>query len=369
MATLMSKPTGLPAGETQTAEGFFTRERLSVLVLLAASALVAVVCYKLARPFLPAFTWALALGVAAHPAYRWLDRRIRNRNLSAALATACVGLLIIAPATYVAAQLFQQALEFADILERQGGLEGLLARVRQSPYLGQAVGWLETQADVQEEKERLRDSVQERVGPFLQGTAWTAVQLFIAHFALFYFFRDGRSVIRFLRSISPLSEGETDQIFGRVVAIIHATLYGVLVVAAIQGTLGGLMFWILGLPAPLLWGVVMAILAAVPLMGPFMIWLPAAAVLGFQGDWIRAFILAGWGMLVVSLIDNFLYPILVGREIRLHTLPVFVGILGGVLLFGPAGVVLGPLILALADALIRIWRRRTSWGQAADRFT
>jgi predicted PurR-regulated permease PerM len=183
---------------------------------------------------------------------------------------------------------------------------------------------------------------------------------------LFYFFRDRAIALRTLRSLVPLSDTETDAVFQRVADTIHATIYGNLLVAAIQGLLGGLMFWWLGLPAPVLWGAVMALLAVIPWAGAFLVWLPAAVILALQGDWARALVLAAWGAIAVGFIDNLLYPVFVGNRLRLHTVPVFFAIVGGILVFGASGVIIGPLILSLTDALIDIWRRRTAFGRTAE---
>jgi predicted PurR-regulated permease PerM len=164
----------------------------------------------------------------------------------------------------------------------------------------------------------------------------------------------------------PLSEAEVEEVFRRVADTIYAIVYGTLTVALVQGLLGGLMFWVLGLPAALLWGAVMALLAVVPVLGAFVVWAPAALFLALTGSWGKAVVLTVWGVGVVSLIDNLLYPILVGRRLRLHTLVVFIAIVGGVPLLGSAGVILGPAALAVTVALVDIWRRRTSGGRAAE---
>lgn len=136
--------------------------------------------------------------------------------------------------------------------------------------------------------------------------------------------------------------------------------------ALVQGSLGGLMFWILGLPAPVLWGCVMAVLALVPMLGTFLVWGPAAIFLALNGQWGKALILAAWGAIAIGLIDNLLYPLLVRKRMRLHTVPVFFAIVGGIALFGAAGVVVGPLVLSITDALIDVWRRRTAHGRVAE---
>ena len=200
-------------------------------------------------------------------------------------------------------------------------------------------------------------------------TTWLVMQLLITGMTTFYFFRDRRDVLRILRSLLPLTRAETDDVFTRINDTIHATLYGSVTVAIVQGTMGGLMFWFLGLPSPLLWGSVMAILAVIPLLGTFVIWMPTAIILTIQGQWWQATVLAVWGAIAIGLIDNLLYPLLVGKRMRIHTLLVFFSIVGGITLFGTSGIILGPLLLASADALLDIWRLRTAFGGTVEKAT
>jgi predicted PurR-regulated permease PerM len=200
----------------------------------------------------------------------------------------------------------------------------------------------------------------------LTGSAWAVVEFLIVLYALFYLLRDRHRILNAVRGWVPLSQAETDEVFERVDDTIWASVYGTLMVAAVQGTLGGVVFWLLGLPAPVLWGVVMGLLAVIPFLGAFVVWAPAAVVLLLQGAWVKALLLTGWGLVVIGLIDNVLYPFLVGKQMRLHTLAVFVAIVGGLAAFGAAGVILGPAIFAVTVALFDVWRRRTAFGQAAE---
>ena len=195
---------------------------------------------------------------------------------------------------------------------------------------------------------------------FVKGSVVEVIGLLLTFYLLFFFLRDRRVALQLLRSLSPLSVAETDRLCGRVGDTIYATIYGTLAVSAVQGLLGGLMFWWLGLPAPLLWGVVMALLAVVPVLGAFVIWIPAALFLALEGSWGKALILTLWGMIIVGTIDNLLRPILVGKRLKLHTLLAFVSVVGGLILFGPAGLILGPVVLTITTELLEIWRNRTA---------
>jgi predicted PurR-regulated permease PerM len=151
---------------------------------------------------------------------------------------------------------------------------------------------------------------------------------------------------------------ETDEIFDRIAKTVNASLYGNLLVRLIQGFLGGFMFWMLGLPAPVLCGAAMALCAVLPVMGTGIVWAPVAIFLALSGSWVKAVILAIWGGLVVGLADNFIYPILIASELRFHPLAVFFAVFGGLLAFGVSGIVLGPVILAITVALLEFWQVR-----------
>jgi predicted PurR-regulated permease PerM len=340
--------------------GWWSRERVLILVLMAATILFCWLCFLLARPFLPAIAWAIALAVVTQPMFPWIQRRVGRPNVAAGICVALVAVLIVAPVIFLGQQLFREAAAFAEGIKTAPQQWENLAK--EHPAVGQAINWLGSQENLTKHAESFLGSVPTLIG----GTVATAVQLFVTFFILFFLYRDREHALHSLRSLLPLSSGEATQVSHRVADTIHATIYGTLLVAAIQGTLGGLMFWVLGLPAPLLWGVVMAVLAVVPVLGAFVVWMPAAIFLALQGEWWKAVVLAGWGTVVVGLIDNLLYPVFVGKRLRFHTVPVFLSIVGGLSVFGASGLILGPVILSVTSALIDIWRRRTSAGQSAE---
>jgi predicted PurR-regulated permease PerM len=196
----------------------------------------------------------------------------------------------------------------------------------------------------------------------LQRMVDISIATLITLFLLFYFLRDKDRILRTLTQLVPLVPAEADIVRNDVRDAIGAIVFGTLVVAVTQGALGGLMFWWLGLPAPILWGSVMAVLAILPLFGAALVWVPAALFLAIDGDWGKALVLTAWGTVVVGLIDNLLLPMLVKNRLRVHTVVVFIAVLGGLFAFGATGAVLGPLILAIALALVDIWRRRMAQG-------
>jgi predicted PurR-regulated permease PerM len=346
--------------------GGLTRERLLVLVLAAATALAFWVCYLLVQPFVPVLAWTLALAIVAHPLHDAIASRVRNPDVAAALAVGLVALLILLPVLFVLQSLVSEAAAAAEWVRVEARNGRWLEAVEATPWLGPAVGWLRKNVDVGGALQQVAASLTGNVSQAVTGSLWATVQLLLVLYALFFFFRDREQALGALRALMPLSDAETDEVFKQVADTIYATVYGSLFVALIQGVMGGLMFWLLGLPSPVLWGVVMALLAVVPNLGTFVVWGPAAIFLALHGDWGRALILAAWGAVAIGLIDNLLYPYLVGHRMRLHTLPVFYAIFGGLLLLGPSGVVLGPVILAVTLALVDVWRRRTAGGRPAE---
>jgi predicted PurR-regulated permease PerM len=180
---------------------------------------------------------------------------------------------------------------------------------------------------------------------------------------MYYLFRDGHKIVNALPNMLPLERAQSEKIFARTREVISASLYGVLVIASIQGGLGGLMFWILGLPSPLVWAVVMALLAMIPMAGAFLVWVPAAIFLGLSGSWPKAIILTVWGTLVIGTVDNFLRPKLVGEKTKLHELFIFFSVLGGLKVFGILGIVLGPVVLAITLALLDVFRQVETTGE------
>jgi predicted PurR-regulated permease PerM len=349
-------------------DAWWTRDHVLVIVLFVATGILLVLCWELVRPFTTPITWALALAVVAHPFHDWLARRIKKPGLAAGIAVFGIALVLSALVVFVGQSLLSSIASGTQALQsfESGQWREQLGRI---PWLGSLLAAVEQQVNLSGQLQGIAGEVGKRVSEFATGSVWVLVQVLLTIFVLFYLFRDRREALGTLRSLVPLSERETNKVFTRVADTIHATIFGTLAVAAVQGALGGVIFWWLGLPAPILWGAVMALLAIVPVLGAFVIWLPAAIFLAATGQWGKAAILILWGTVIVGLIDNLLYPILVGTRLRLHTVPVFFAIVGGLAVFGAAGIILGPVILALTDAILEIWRRRTAGGRPAEEAT
>ncbi|HEV2706367.1 MAG TPA: AI-2E family transporter, partial [Pyrinomonadaceae bacterium] len=214
--------------------------------------------------------------------------------------------------------------------------------------------------------EKLNERVQGMAGQianrtigYVSGLLGVVVEVFFVIFTMYYLFRDGDRLSLALSSALPLAERNSEEIFLRTREVISASVYGVLVIATIQGALGGLAFWALGLPSALLWGVVMIFMSMIPMAGAFVVWVPAAIYLVATGQWGKAIVLAAWGTIIIGTVDNFLRPKLVGEKTRLHELLIFFSVLGGLQFFGVLGLVLGPVVVAITLALLDVFRHAT----------
>lgn len=297
----------------------------------------------------------MALAVLFAPAHRWVEAHVKSNDLAAAISVVAIGLLVLVPITFLSSRLIAEAAKGA-ITIREKIASNEWRRAMDGP-LAPLAEWL-NQMDLPAAIDSVVSWLAKASTSLVRGWVLELITLLLTFYLLFYFLRDRKVMLDWLEHISPFSAAEMSRLFTRIGDTVHATLYGTVAVGVLQGALGGLIFWWLGLPAPLLWGLIMGLLALIPVLGAFVIWLPAAIFLAVDGSWGKALILSGWGAVVIAGIDNLLYPVLVGDRMRLHTVPAFISIVGGVILFGPSGVLLGPLAATVTVFALEIWRVR-----------
>lgn len=325
---------------------------IGTLTLAAAGIGGLILCVLLAAPFLGALVWALTLAILFVPVQQRLEAFLGNASLAAILTVLIAALTVAVPAGLVIERLVREAAVSAAFIQAR-----LADGTIRMPPLAQ---WVEQQVDLPAMIARLTTWLSNVGASFLRGSLAQALEVVLTFYILFFFLRDRHAATGMLRANLPLNTAQTERMFTRIVDTVHATIFGTIAVAAMQGTLGGLMFWALGLTAPLLWGVVMGLLSLVPVLGAFVVWIPAAIFMALDGHESKAAILTVWGAVVVGGIDNILRPILVGNRLRLHTVPAFISIIGGLVLFGPAGFVLGPLVVTTTIVLLEALRERTT---------
>ena len=333
-------------------------QQIRLVAVIGATALGAYICYLLALPFLPAIIWALVIAIVLHPVHLSLEELFGSGNAAALLSVIFAAVAVGLPVLFVAQQLVREAASGATYLEgiiQSWDRTGIL---NEYPALSAVVTWIQDRFDPAGSFGAFAQWLTLTSTSLLRGSFNQIAGFVLTFYLLFYFLRDRHAVLHALGELSPLPECETSQVMKRLVDTIHATLVGTVAVAAVQGTLGGVMFWWLGLPTPVFWGVVMGLLAVVPVLGAFVVWVPAAIYLALEGAWLNAALLAAWGGIIIAGIDNVLYPMLVGNKLKLHTVVAFIGAVGGIIMFGASGVVLGPAVIAVTLSLVEILKRR-----------
>ena len=349
----------LSSNETSMSEnGGWSRTRIRAIALALLAAVGIYLCFRLAQPCIPSLVWAGALALVFTPLHRWIEARVRRPNLAAAFSLVIIGLLVVAPATWFAQKLAEQATSVPENIQKQIAAGKWHMPGDQHPQLAHFLALVERQVSSPENASMATTWLKTILSRLVKESAIAAVQVCLTLYFLFYFLRDRFRVLKAIRSFLPLGESETNTLFCRVNDTIHATLYGMLALSALQGVLGGLMFWWLGVPSPWFWALVAALFAFVPVVDTFVLWLPAAVYLGLEGRWGEALGVAALGSLLVRAIENFLYPVLVKDRLRVPSVSIFVALVGGLLLFGWSGLVLGPVILTVTSALLEICAKR-----------
>lgn len=345
-------------------DDIMTRERGKFFVVLAATLICVYLCYRLVEPFIPALVWAVTGAVVTQPIMRWLGRRIKSRQRRAVVGVSVVTLVLFVPVTIL---VYSAAVEIGQGVQNwQSYFDRWQEALHNQPTLASAWETVSERLDLSGTLQHWATSVQTGAMAVASGSVQSLVLAAITLFVLFFLYRDQDRVLATVRRLSPLTDGETNRLLKQLGDTIHATIFGTVVVAIIQGVLGGIIFWLLGLSGAVLWGTVMALLAIIPYLGAFVVWAPAAVFLAANGDWGKALILTGWGTIAIGLIDNLVYPILVGNRLRQHTVVSFIAIVGGIAVFGTTGLVLGPVVVSLTEFLLETWRRRTEDGRAAE---
>ncbi|HKY27333.1 MAG TPA: AI-2E family transporter [Pyrinomonadaceae bacterium] len=329
--------------------------------LIAVTAIALYLCWQMVKPFVGVLGWATVLVICFYPVHRLIDKRLKRSSLSALVSSALVILIILVPVVLITIAVFKELAGAAR------NLQAVVAYVMDpnSPITGRILGWLSRVVDINQFRSReylveqlqgQSDLIASQTLGFLGGVAGAIVQMVFVVFTMYYLFRDGDKIWTAVRDALPLERDQATAIMTRTREVIGASVYGVFIIAIIQGALGGLAFWALGLPSAMVWGVAMVFLSMIPMLGAFLVWVPAAIFLAVTGHYVKAIILVVWGTLVIGMIDNLLRPKLVGDRTRLHELLIFFAVLGGLQVFGVLGIVFGPVVLAVTMALVDVFR-------------
>lgn len=344
------------------------REYFLISLFFLITATIFALFYQIIVPFFVPISWAAVFAIIFYPVYEKILARTKRKGVTSAIVCLMIIVLIIGPLTYLFVAVVYQA-------------AGAVAKVNELYNTGELNQWLDFDIPFwQTAKEKLsqyydisqikldeiaKDSINKVSSVVVNQTTWIvtngtkAVFYFgLMVFAMFYFFRDGEKIMTKVRRLLPLSPSQIEIAFRELHDVIQATMYGGLVIALLQGVLGGIMFAILGIPSPVFWGAVMAFLALIPLVGASIVYIPTGLILMLGGSVVSGIVVIGVGSIVISQVDNVIRPILISGKTSLHPLLLFFTILGGISMFGLLGIVVGPMIAAAFTILLRVFETR-----------
>jgi predicted PurR-regulated permease PerM len=340
---------------------FVTSPRLENNAFLALLIAVSLAFAWILQPFFGAVFWGAVLAIVFMPVYAALSRRWKQRRTLAALATlSLVVLIVVLPLTLLSGMLLKEG---AALYQRVQSGETNFAR-----YFEQVVAVLpawahdllehfgltdfnELQTRITEALGRGGQAIATQVYSVGQNALDLVVGFFVMLYLAFFLLRDGASLVRRIRACVPLDPGHRQHLAAKFITVIRATVKGNILVAAVQGALGGLAFWFLGIKGALLWSVVMGFLSLLPAIGAGLIWLPVALYFLVTGAIWQGVTLIVYGVLVIGLVDNVLRPILVGKDTQMPDYLVLISTIGGMAVFGINGFVIGPVIAAMFMAV------------------
>ena len=344
------------------------RAHIFLIFILFLTFLSIYLLYLILAPFLSSIIWAILLAMVFYPLFQRLQRLLKKKEvLSVLLMTLLVLIVIILPFSLLMASLAGEVVDLYHQVEemiKTGQLQTYIERMKEIPIFKWILAGLGQHIDFSQANplplllknlNQISTFIFNQTTTLLKGFSSFVVGFFFTLLSLYYFFKDGSHLFARLKEIVPLPSKERDLLIQRFRDMIYATIYGGLLIAMIQGLLGGLSFWVLGLPSPIFWGTAMALLSFIPIGGTALIWVPAAIILLIEGAVLKGLLLLGMGVFVISMVDNLLRPFFISTRTNIHPLLLFFAVLGGVQAFGLIGFVAGPLVATLFLTLIEIY--------------
>ncbi len=320
--------------------------------------LVSLLFLYLLKPFFFPLFWAAVIAGIFRPFYRRIDRRLNRPSLSTLLVFLVIAVIILLPAGIVGTLVFNESVQLygrlgPDPKNIDKGFQHIIDVIADNPLadlfnIDKAV-LIEKTAEV---LRSVTNYIFVHLTALTQNTLGLLVQFAIMLYTLFFFIRDGEKFLRTAMRILPLGGGRERLLYDRFVTTARSTLKVTLIIGGIQGVLGGIVFLITGIEGALIWGLLMIIMAVVPVVGCSIIWGPAGILMLLTGHIWEGILILASGVFVISMVDNLLRPLLIGKDVEMHPLLIFLSTLGGIILFGFSGFVIGPIITSM---LLAIW--------------
>lgn len=346
--------------------------RFYFISLLGLVIILGYLCYQIFKPFFSPIAWAIVLAIVFYPLLGFGKRYIKSRSLASLVALFLILLMIIGPFSSISFMIAMELKELPRYLE-EGGMQEI-KRTIESPYIRGITEKIMKTFNVTEAE--IEKSILDNLSRFGKGLiddftkgvgniVSVSVNFVFMTFALFFMLKDGAAFLEKVSDYLPFTEEQKDRLISQTKDVIVSTIYGGVAVAIVQGSIGGLTFFFLGISSPALWGLAISIASFIPLIGAFGIWGPMTVYLFIRGDILQGIFLALVGTFIISLIDNILKPIIIGGRTKMPVLLIFFSVLGGIQLFGLIGLIMGPLVVAIFISVIDIFRHVEEGGKNA----
>ena len=351
------------------------RERIVQLFFFGFLAVMAYELYELMLPFLTPLAWGILLAFMAHPALIEVEKYVKRRSLSTAIISVIVGLGVFLPAIWLSGRLVVEAQTLyaqATVLVNSGGVTKVhdwAVNTNLGAWAAKRMGERGYKLDEELPKLTLQaaritsDYVAKNAAQVAKNVLSFVVDFGIALLAFFYMLRDGDYYYRSLRDLTPLHEDDKKAIFDTLRTTLSSVMRGLMLTAVLQGVTIGLGMLVFGVPYWLFLAIASAAAGLMPIGGTALVWIPATIYLGFASSWSAAVGLVIWCSIALAVIDNFIKPLAMKHGTGLPTIALFLGILGGLEAYGPLGLFLGPAIMSVFAALLRVYRKEYSGGR------
>jgi len=333
------------------------QERLTTIFFYCIVILLGYLFFRILAPFLAPLGWAAVLAIFVYPFHERLVSRHGNTG-AAGLSTLIVTVLIVGPGLVILTAFVQESRAALSDVDRDAVAAQLAFVERGWNWIRALVPGAQTidlRSVIDEALSRTGGFLAARVGGLLADIVVLVFQLFVTLFALFFFLRDAGTIMREVGRVLPFEDVRKERMIRQTRDLVYASIAAALVIASLQGLAGGLVFAVLGIGAPVFWGVMMGFLALLPFVGTWVVWMPAAVWLIAIGQVVSGVILATLGVTVVAGIDNFLRPAMLSGRAQMNGLLMFISLLGGVSVFGLLGIVIGPLVSAIVTGLFEAY--------------
>ncbi len=339
------------------------KDRFYVVTLLFLLGALGYLTYEIMSPFFNAIAWSIVISITFYPVFAYISRHVKIRVIAAAMTVVLILVVLIGPITYLTLMLIDEVqIVAAKINDANVGSLNVIVKKLHSSALLEKMRAYSGSADLISEEvilENIKKIGKGLLAEFsmrIPNILAALIDFIIILFTTFFLFKDGPGLLSRTKDYMPFSEIQKERIAKQIKDMIVSTVYGGVIVAVMQGILGGIAYAFMGIEAPVMWGMAMSVMSFVPLLGTFAIWGPTSLYLIFEHNYAQGIGLFLFGVFVISMVDNILKPLIIGSRTKMPTIIILFSVLGGIRLFGVIGLIMGPLITAVFISVFEIFR-------------